>query len=86
MEERVRVCLDFRMAMGQWDIAENCITTSITKKAYEEITQELKYNCWTTAMDCEAGQQVTAMLKALVKLQGYKRLESWNITLESAEV
>ncbi|MEG0092214.1 MAG: hypothetical protein RSA20_10355 [Oscillospiraceae bacterium] len=86
MDEMVRVCFDFRMTMGQGDVAENCVKTSITKKAYEQIAQGIKCNCWTNSMACDAGEQVTAMLKMLATLQGCKCLVSWDITLEDSEV
>lgn len=81
-QECIRVCITYRMSKGEWDTAENCITTSIEKYRLEHINEEMKHNCWSTSMDCAAGIWITEMLKPLVKLQGYTALESWSIEAE----
>lgn len=82
MSKQINVCVTYNMSKSQWDSAENCICTSISEKAYNELQKELEYDCWSMSLNCVAGKQMVNMLTHLAKLQGYKKVTSWSIERE----
>lgn len=81
----VKVCITYVMSKGQWESAENCVTCTITKSAYDEIVEELARDCWSTSLECEAGGWATTMLIALARLQGYLKVDGWSVELVNKE-
>lgn len=58
----------------------DAINITITAKAYENIKADFNKCNMSSAVQCRAGKMLNSMLEKLVILQGFKKLEWWEVS------